>query len=94
MNRYALMCPDLKAAAENRERIKNKYATEFWRRVEHAIRGTHKNQPLPSWVPVSNSIFSVHKYQGHEDLTVGRASWYNELSEVEDKLEEATEEAT
>uniref|UniRef100_A0A6M3JHI4 Uncharacterized protein n=1 Tax=viral metagenome TaxID=1070528 RepID=A0A6M3JHI4_9ZZZZ len=51
-SRWRMMCPSLKAAAENRKRIREKYCIEYWLHLEAQIAGTPWWMPLPKDVPV------------------------------------------
>ncbi len=46
-------CPDLTAAQANRQRIKEGFATEWWRRMEYV---RDHSAHLPSWIPVAKSL--------------------------------------
>jgi len=47
-----MMCPDPKGAAENRKRIREKYAIDYWLHLEAQIASTPWWKPLPKDVPV------------------------------------------
>lgn len=47
---------DLDKAALNRKRIKNKFATSWWREMENARDSANSKWDMPSWVPRSYGI--------------------------------------
>jgi hypothetical protein len=46
-------CSDFLEAKQNRERIKNKEYTEFWRNLEAYLSEHPSIEPLPDWIPTN-----------------------------------------